>query len=140
MQVRYKMQLLNIFLFGAFFGLFTSHFAKKRGRAPLGWFFVGFSLGIFGPLLLFMLPKVGAKKTRPTHKPLPVPKQSEAWLKMWYYLDPAHEKQGPMEFPDLIKTWKDKGICEASYIWGEGMGDWKRLSDLPDLIDEIKKA
>ena len=135
------MQLINIILFWLFFGLLASHFAKKRGRHPLGWFFIGLSLGIIGILLLFLLPKV-EKRPQPPQKPLrpALPKRSESWLKMWYYLDPAHAQQGPVEFPDLIKKWRDKGIDEKSYVWGEGMKEWKRLSELPDLIREIDQA
>lgn len=135
------MQLINIILFWLFFGLCASHFAKKRGRRPVIWFSVGLFLGIFGILLLFLLPKVEKKPHSPPAKPLLLkPQQSDAWLKMWYYLDPGHSQQGPFEFPDLIKTWKQKGISEASYIWGEGMQEWKRLAELPDLKKEIEQA
>ena len=135
-------QLLYIILFWLFFGLLASHFAKKRGRHPVAWFAIGFFLSAFGVALLFLLPKAGKGLSQPTHPPLRLsfPKQSEAWLKMWYYLDPSHTQQGPLEFPDLIKKWKEKGICERSLIWGEGMQEWKRLSDLPDLLKEIQQA
>lgn len=135
------MQLLNLFLFWVFFGLLASHFAKKRGRRPLIWFFVGLSLGILGIALLFLIPKV-EKRPVPAYKPLRplLAKQSEAWLKMWYYLDPVHAQQGPFEFPDIIKKWKEKGLSGKSFIWGEGMQEWKRLSEMPDLIKEIEQA
>jgi MFS family permease len=136
------MQLLNIFLFGLFCGVLASYFATKRGRYPLGWFLIGFFLGAIGVLLLFVLPKVEKSPSRPPQKSLypHLAVRSEAWLKMWYYLDPTHKQQGPFEFPDLIKKWKEKGICETSYIWGEGMPQWRRLSDLPDLLKEIDQA
>jgi MFS family permease len=134
------MQLINIVLFWLFFGFFASHFAKKRGRHPLGWFCVGLFLGVIGVLLLLLLPKV-EKKSRPTPKPLRAfSKRSESWLKMWYFLDPTHAQQGPFEFPDMIKKWKENGIDETSFVWGEGMKEWKRLSDMPDLMKEIEQA
>jgi len=135
------MQLLNIILCGILFGLLGAHFAKKRGRPPLKWFWIVFFLGIFGFMALLFLPKERQKR-RLVNQPLkPVfPKRSEAWLKMWYYLDPSHTQQGPLEFPDFIKKVKEKGVTETSYIWGEGMQEWKRLSELPDLIQEIEKA
>jgi hypothetical protein len=133
------MQLLNIFLFWVFFGLVSSHFAKKRGRHPLGWFCITLLMGVFGIALLFCLPKV-KPSSRPPQPLRPAFKKSESWLKMWYYLDFSHIQQGPFEFPELIKKWREKGICEKSFIWGEGMKEWKRLSDLPDLIKEIDQA
>lgn len=133
-----KLQLINIILFWLFLGVLGAHFAKLRGRSPLAWFAIGLMIGIFGLATLFLLPKIQKKaRLTPARKaPLP-PKRSEAWLKMWYYLDPAHAQQGPFEFPDLIKTWKEKRISEATYIWGEGMQEWKRLSDHPELIKEF---
>lgn len=136
------MQLLNIFLFWIFFGFLAAHFAKKRGRSPLKWFFAGMFLGIMGLLVLFMIPKIVKKTRTPTPASLrpTFPKRSDAWLKMWYYLDRTHAQQGPFEFPDLIKKWRERGLSEQSFIWGEGMPEWKPLSELPDLIQEIEKA
>jgi len=136
------MQLINILLFWLFFGLLAAHFAKKRGRRPLGWFFIGFFLGFIGILILFLLPKIEKAELQPAPRPLRplLPKQSESWLKMWYYLDPVHAQQGPLEFPDLIKKWKENGLNEQSFIWGEGMKEWRRLSEMPDLLKEIEQA
>lgn len=60
-------------------------------------------------------------------------------MKMWYYLDSSHTQQGPFELPDLISKWRGNGISENSYVWGEGMGEWKKLSELPELIQEIER-
>jgi MFS family permease len=136
-QLMEIMQWLNILLFWLFFGTLSSHFAKRRGRNSRAWFYIGLLLGVIGVVLLFLLPKIDKPPVR--QKPLP-PKKSEAWLKMWYYLDPAHTQQGPLEFPDLIKKWKEKGISEKSYIWGEGMQEWRQLHELPDLLKEIEQA
>lgn len=133
------MQWLTIILFGLLFGVVVSHFAKNRGRSAFGWFFIGFLFGVIGLVLIFLLPKVEKHAAQPGQKST-LPKRSEAWLKMWYYLDPMHIQQGPFDFPDLIKKWREKGITEKSYIWGEGMAGWKRLADLPELIREIEQA
>lgn len=131
------MQLLNIGLFWLFFGLITSHFAKKRGRNSFGWFLIGLFLGLLGMLLVLLLPKV-ERKPRPIYKP--PPQRSEAWMKMWYYLDPSYQQQGPFEFPDFIKKYQEKGITDKSYIWGEGMQEWKPLEEFPDLVKEMETA
>ncbi len=136
-----NLQLINIILCWLFLGALGAHFAKKRGRFPLAWFGIGLTMGIFGLAMLFLLPKIEKKPARSlTPKVLPPPKRSDSWLKMWYYLDPTHVQQGPLEFPDLIKTWKEKHICDTTYIWGEGMAEWQRLSDHPDLVRELDQA
>ncbi|MFC2049119.1 GYF domain-containing protein [Chlamydiota bacterium] len=136
-----KLQLINIVIFWLFLGLVGAHFAKKRGRFPLAWFGICLMMGIFGLAMLFLLPKIEKRPApQPVKGTLPPPKQSDAWLKMWYYLDPKHAQQGPFEFPDLIKTWKENRIGSATYIWGEGMKEWKRLRDQPDLIKEFDQA
>lgn len=133
------MQLLNLILFWVFFGCIASYLAKRRGRNPLAWFFIGLFLGVLGVLLVVILPN------RIHHKPLAPPppsrpQRSEAWLKMWYYLDLTHAQQGPFEFPDFVKHLRENRLSETSYVWGEGMKEWKRLVEMPDLLREMDKA
>lgn len=132
------MQLFNLFLFWVFFGYLASYLANKRGRNPVGWFFLGLTLGLIGVVLVLMLPSRKIKKLAPP--PVPRLQRSEVWLKLWYYLDPTHQQQGPMEFPDLAKLRKDKKIGDQALIWGEGMEEWKRLSEMPDLLQEMEKT
>ncbi len=132
---------LIILLFGLIFGLLTSSFATKRGRSPLPWFIAGFMFGIFGLATLLLLPLI-KKKSQQTivKKTAPQITRSDAWLKLWYYLDPNHSQKGPIEFPELIQSWKARQIGESTFIWGEGMAEWKRLRDQPDIITEIEQA
>ncbi|MCC5831911.1 MAG: DUF4339 domain-containing protein [Chlamydiales bacterium] len=132
------MQLFNLLLFWVFFGCIASYLAKRRGRNPLAWFFLGLFLGILGVLLVVILPnRLHRLRVPPS---LPRPQRSEAWLKMWYYLDPAHSQQGPLEFPDLAKHLRENRLTESSLVWGEGMKEWKPLAEMPDLIQEMNKA
>lgn len=59
---------------------------------------------------------------------------------MWYYLDPTHSQQGPFEFLDLAKLRKEEHLSERSFVWGEGMKEWKQLSELPHLTQEMDQA
>lgn len=134
------MQLLYVILFWVLFGLLASHFAKKKGRNPFIWFFIGLTLGVFGVLLAWILPPAALKQ------PIPLPSsplrpKSDAWLKMWYYLDHTHQQKGPFDFADFAKFLKKKDFSETSFVWGEGMGtEWKRLADLPDILKEIQES
>lgn len=136
------MQLLNIILFWVFFGLLCSHLAKKRGKRQLPWFFTGLVLGIFGVILLYVLPTRQSPQKAPPKKKAPAPiERSDAWMKMWYYLEPASRKQkGPMEFPDLAKQWREKALTDKTLIWGEGMKEWQKVQDLPEIVKEMEKV
>lgn len=136
------MQLINLVLFWVFIGFLTSKLAKKRGRNPNAWFCIGLFLGLLGLLLLFILPAPHARK-RKNQKPYIPPqlkRESDAWIKMWYYLDLNHKQKGPIEFPDLINHLKNKTIKDESFVWGEGMDEWKRLNELPDIVKEIEQS
>lgn len=134
-------QLIPLILFWLVCGLLSYRLAKRRGRQPIVWFLIGFFMSIFGVIALLLLPRARRRVEVPTQPLRAVfPKRSESWLKMWYLLDQAHTQDGPYEFPDLIKKWKESGINEKSYVWGEGMKEWKRFSELPELVREIEQA
>jgi len=139
------MQLINVFLMALFMGSLNAYIAKRQGRPQLPWFFVSFTLGIFGFILYFLYPAltsyfVPEKKKKVSPTPLSAPQdRSEAWLKMWYYLDERREQKGPIEFPDLIQTWKERNISDESFVWGEGMEEWKTLHELPEVKKEFER-
>ncbi len=132
------LQLFNLILFWIFFGCIASYFAQKRGRHPILWFVLGLVLGVVGILLLFVLPK---KERKSRVVPPPRLDRSEQWLKLWYYVDaPTREQKGPMEFTELAQNWKEKQLSKESYIWGEGMGEWKKLNELPEVVKDLETA
>lgn len=136
-----KLQLINLVLFWLCMGILGAHYARKRGRQPLAWFGITLMMGIFGFAMLFLLPKIDKKNSPPpTPRPLQPIKRSDSWLKLWYYLDPQHVQQGPFEFPDFIKTWKEKHIGDTTYVWGEGMAEWKQLRNQPELLQELDQG
>jgi hypothetical protein len=133
------MQLLNLLLFGLFLGLLAARFAIKRGRSPLIWFPIGFFFGLFGIAFLFLIPKVEKISAISALPRGAIPRRNDYCMKHWYYMDYAHAQQGPLEFPDLVKKWKERIISESSYVWGEGMSEWQRLVDLPEVLQELEQ-
>ena len=129
-----KMQLINVFLFSGVMGLLCSHLAKRKGKKPPLWFFLGFLFGIFGLILLYIVPTFSKEEKQPAYKPPKPVEHSDAWIRMWYYLDPTHKQEGPLEFPDFIKKVKEKKVAKETLVWSEGMKEWKKLSDLPEDV------
>lgn len=134
------MQLINIALFWVFFGFWTAYLARKRERNPSRWFWVGLGLGILGVLLILVIPRPTAKKKASpiTLEPKPVFAPLPPAEKQWYYLTPSHEQKGP--HPDLAPQWQRKEIDENSFIWSEGMGEWKRVKELPQLFRDLSSS
>ncbi len=75
------MNLIVIIISGLLIGFATSYFAQKRGRDGASWFMIGVLLGIFGLLLLFLLPSigVGSASKRPATMPTSQGNSFEGW-------------------------------------------------------------
>lgn len=137
-------------------GWVTSYYAQQRGRDPLIWFLVGMFLGLIGLLLLFILPSVTNDKEKENSsldeqdelkegisqtieiQPEFIQKQPEYAISQWYYLDKERQQQGPVEFEELKKIWVDHQIDFLTYVWHEGMENWKKIEELPDLYNGLK--
>ena len=121
------MQNLLILTLWCVLGAICAHFAKKRGRNPQGWFFIGLFLGLLGLGLLFILPK---KKIETAITPPPAPIKNPFGSALWYYLDDEHARFGPMSLDGLKSAWTDKKIKPHSFVWNEAMENWKPLSEV----------
>jgi MFS family permease len=119
--------IIAAFLFGAI----SSYLAHRRGRSPVRWFFVGFLFGILGLFAVFLAPAMKRKAVQPAlppeEKPLPVIDGPSD--KFWYYLDPAHQQQGPMSHNALTTALRQGKISLSTYVWNEDMPDWKILQE-----------
>lgn len=141
-----KDYLIAIFV-GIFWGFVCMHFAKKRGRDPKGWFIIGLLFSLFGLAFLLLLPAEPVKNEE-TIKPalnetLAAPlalinsKLSTLAHRKWYYLDSLHNRVGPVDL-DTLKKEKSEGIISSkTYLWTEGMLDWKKLNELSYLRTEL---
>ncbi len=129
--------LLQLLFAAALIGTLTSYLAKNRGRDPVKWFFIGMLCGIFGLIALFLFPAIKTNEEQKVKlqeiEPPPAPVSDALATKPWYYLDAAHATLGPCPLDKLQELYKDGTITMKSYVWCEGMLDWKRISDLPEL-------
>jgi len=107
-------------------GILSAYIAHRQGRNPYAWFFIGIFFGLLGVLAIFIAPK---KPKKITLTPQPHPVIIGPLDKLWYYLDPTHEKIGPMSFQALNTQWKQGKITPATYVWHEELPDWKLLQD-----------
>lgn len=136
-----SMELLILTLVLLLIGSITAHYAVQRGRSPVYWFTLGALFGIMGLLLLFLLPDLANQKDKKTNI---VQSSVQSHIandykgKKWYYLDDAHAQQGPMDFERLIPAWNDQLISSKTFVWSEGMSDWKTIEELHQFKEALK--
>lgn len=147
-------------------GLLSSHYAQKRGRDASTWFVLGVLLGIFAPILLFILPPVNRpvpEQTSPaagsSHAVFPVTMSmtkeavdngeastgksdvsdttAALLAKDWHYIDVNGKQEGPCPYGDLRLAAQREAVNSQSFVWTEGMSDWKRAGEVPDLSSEL---
>jgi hypothetical protein len=128
------MNILTVMMWLAF-GFLTAYLARRRGKNPYFWFFIGMLLGVMGLLILIFLSKRSTSTVKkdpiPTLDVTPEPTQE----KFWYYLDPEDKQFGPMSFSSLEKAYETGLVKEETYVWNEDLEDWKAFKNfLPNLI------
>lgn len=135
--------LLTVFLW-ILMGGATSYFASQRGRDPFAWFLIGMLLGFLGLILLFLLPSI--ENTEETEEEFELegiselvpPSASESYrFKDWFYLDSSHQQLGPIPFQAFRKIWIQGKISDQTFVWSEGMENWKKVKDLPGLKEVL---
>ena len=55
--------LINVIILSCF-GAITAIIANNKGRSAVGWFFIGFFLGLFGLILVLVLPNLKQQSLR----------------------------------------------------------------------------
>lgn len=53
-----------------------------------------------------------------------------------YYILIKNEEKGPFTFEEL----KTKNVTKQTYIWYEGLDDWEKLENLPEIFKEIRSS
>lgn len=120
------------FIVALLIGILTAYLAKGRGRNPAIWFFVGTAFGIFGLIGLFLFPIVRADTPVSTQTKVQTETATEAPLlknQQWFYLDAVHAQHGPIPFSTLESLWNEHTIGPSTYLWYEGMNQWKKIEE-----------
>ncbi len=136
-------QLFLTILLWLIIGSATAYYASQRGRDPLLWFMIGMMLGLLGLLLLFVLP-IAVPETAETitksseekeDRPPPSPEDlsNDYLIKDWYYYDNHQARQGPVRYEILKALWQSGDLTEDSFVWCEGMNEWKPIEQIPSL-------
>lgn len=134
---------------------FTAYYANRKGRNPILWFIIGVLLGIFAPLILLFLstvkpvdsdiPTMSVANPDPSLDQLDQTppqvnlQQSEEENKLWYYLDQSHQQMGPVSVIALRELWNRGQLEITSYVWSDGMDQWQKVDNLPELKKGLNK-
>lgn len=140
------MELFTSIILWLLMGAITSYFSRRRGRDPIAWFFIGMLLGLLGLLLLFILPAIKPVVEKEVIggetivvEPIKVEPVDELLLNEWFYLDKSRHQQGPISFSALRDCLLQGVIDENTFLWCEGMDNWKRLRELKEIENRLKR-
>ena len=138
---------------GLIWGTACMFFAKKKGRDPKGWFILGLLFSFFAFLVLILVPSQKAMALAAEAKALKEkeeaeqlellestvnPKATTLEKRSWYYLDKSNSRIGPIDLDSLKKEKSEGNIHTQTYLWSEGMLDWKILDELNYLKTELE--
>lgn len=51
-------------------------------------------------------------------------------MTQWYYVDPQHQRQGPVAAESIAQLYRSGALTRASLAWREGMSQWTPLGDI----------
>lgn len=122
----------------AFFGTCASIMAKKRGKDPAKWFFLGILFGVFALLWLFFTARNNEDSLRKeaviqADNPKEEPEVDALEEGEWYMLDEEHRPQGPFSFRELQRRIGRSSLKEKTYVWNDALTSWKRIEELAEL-------
>lgn len=110
-------------------GSIAAYYAKRKGRNPYLWFAIGCVFGILGIFAVFFLKKPAQKDPKTVDaEAKPVPKSLPH--RHWYYLDQNSQQVGPVSTSALESAWREGKITPSTYVWHEGMDNWKLWQDV----------
>lgn len=124
-------------------GYVTARLSEESGRNPFVWFFIGMFTGIFGILFLLLLPSKKEAEiidfTEEIENPMENDQKKELYNSDWFYMSFDEKEKGPIPFKDLSLAYGDGIINTETYIWREGMPNWIKASQIPNLIHYLEE-
>lgn len=141
-----SMPTVLTFIFWFLTGTACAYFAYQRGRDPYFWFAVGLLFGLLGLIVLVFLPQINSGENlekelsnNSTGNSQIVKHANDYMIKDWFYIDKSGQQFGPVRFEVLKEMWKDKKIDASSFVWSEGMSEWKKIEEIPNLHQDLQK-
>jgi len=124
------MTLLFYITISLFWGWITARFAQKKGLNPRNWYIAGVLFCALAFIVLLFRRKKNLKIPDPVYKPELIPIYLPQQENLWYYLDETGQQFGPISLQALTRAWEDKKVQEESYVWNEGLEDWKKFKEV----------
>lgn len=140
-------------------GIATSYIASQKGRDPYIWFAFGMFFGVFAMLVLILMPPAQSEKELENEErnkeiverrekqmeeqekiesaPNLEPQSIET--KEWFYLDKDRQQQGPFSFYVISELWESSTLNSQTFVWTDGMPEWKKVHEIPDLYDVLER-
>lgn len=150
------MEFVVLFIIWLVLGASTAYLANQKGRDPLLWSMGILTLSLLGPLValvgiafLYFLPAVddtdeSIPERHEFEELLPIPPEEKFAQELsrleWFYYDSQRERHGPLSFLQLQDAWANTFLSDDTYVWNENMDTWKKASDVPGLIDALKRS
>lgn len=138
------MEILLTVILWILMGGATSYFANQRGRDPFAWFLIGMLLGLLGLLLLFLLPSIENPEEEKEDEfeveglteLIPVSPTESYRFKDWFYLEDGNQL-GPLSFQAFRKVWLQGKVSDETFVWSEGMENWRKVQDIPGFKEVL---
>lgn len=118
----------------------TAYLAKQRERSVVFWFLLALLFGVLATLLLLILPKASEMEEERARKDLEEEEGSDWQGMKWFYLDSDRKEKGNVTFQTLKELWEAKEVDLETYVWIEGMKEWKRISEIPKLKQKLSTS
>lgn len=120
--------------------------AKRKGKDPFFWFFVGALFGMLGVFFILFAPTRKKKlayvggEVRKEQAPLPLlspPSYTSFETREWFYLTESEEQKGPYSFDALRQAWHTAAIGANTLVWNETLENWKEVHTIQGLEDAL---
>lgn len=135
-------------------GIATSYIASQRGRDPYIWFALGMFFGILAMLALVLMPpgksqqeldkdqrtkEIVERREKQMEEQEKIEKAADLEpqsleAKEWFYLDKERQPQGPFSYYVIHELWESGVVDPQILVWTEGMSEWKKVQDIPELL------